>query len=143
MSAILRGTFLFCLVQTVARDTRTCQAALPLGANSFGRRQQSVLLVLGCHLDSDFHLFLHLPQLAPWRRRATPVGHLVVAAVGAGRALALLLLVLDEEQDVTQREGVLALTAGQEVVVSQARGQRGHCVGAQEGVGVRAQFDQG
>lgn len=56
---------------------------------------------------------------------SSSVIHLVIAAVGQQRRLALLLLVLDEEEDVTQREGHLALAAGQQVVVGvEARRQR-------------------
>lgn len=123
----------------------TCWCVLLLGANSFGGRLLSPLtsfsssshhlLLLWRHLDADLHRLRHLPKLPPlgevMKALETPssspspsVVHLVVAAVGQQRGLALLLLVLDEEEDVTQREGHLALAAGQQVVVSVETGRQ-------------------
>lgn len=56
---------------------------------------------------------------------SSPVGHLVVAAVGQQRGLALLPLVLNEDQDVAQGEGHLALATGQQVVVGVKAGRQG------------------
>lgn len=83
----------------------TCQATFLLGANSFWGRQQSIVLLFRCHLDSDFDRFHHFSQLGVGRRGAIAVRHLVVAAVASRQTLALLFLVLDEEQNVPQWEG--------------------------------------
>lgn len=112
----------------------TCWCVFLLGANSFGGHPLSPLtsphlLLLWCHLDADFHRFHHLPQLPPlcvvmkalqsWTAStSSSVGHLVVAAIGQKRCLTLLLLVLNEEEDIAQREGHLTLATGQQVVVS-------------------------
>lgn len=138
----------------------TYWCVLLLGANSFGGRLLSPLtsfpssshhhlLLLWCHLDADLHRLHHLPELPPlgvvMKALETPsspsssVVHLVVAAVGQQRRLALLLLVLDEEEDVAQREGHLALAAGQQVVVGvETRRQRVGQAGVQ-GVGEQAE----
>lgn len=118
-------------------------------ANSFDGRPLSpftsvpssshLLILLWRHLNADLHRLHHLPQLYPLaivvkalqhgaRPRpsaSSPVGHLVVAAIGQQRRLALLLLVLDEEEDVAEREGQLALAAGQQVVVGVEAGRQG------------------
>lgn len=124
----------------------TCWCVLLLGANSFDGRPRSpltsspssshLLLLLWCHLDADLHRLHHLPQLHPLgvvmkalqsrtSSSSSPVGHLVVAAIGQQRRLTLLLLVLNEEEDVAQREGHLALAAGQQVVVGMEAGRQG------------------
>lgn len=141
----------------------TCWCVFLLGANSFGERLLSPLtsftssshhlLLLWRHLDADLHRLHHLPELPPLgvvtKALQTPssssssVVHLVVAAVGHRWRLALLLLVLDEEEDVAQREGHLALAAGQQVVVGvEAGGQRVGQAGVQR-VGEQAQRVEG
>lgn len=119
----------------------TCRCVLLLRANSFDERPLSPhtsfhLLLLWCHLDANLHRLHHLPQLhllcvvmkALQSRTpsfSSPVGHLVVAAIGQQRRLTLLLFVLNEEQDIAQREGHLALAAGQQVVVGVEAGWQG------------------
>lgn len=140
----------------------TCWCVFLLGANSFGERllppftsftSSSHLLLLWCHLDADLHRLHHFPELPPLgvvmkalqtpSSSSSPLAHLVVAAVGQQRRLALLLLVLDEEEDVAQREGHLALAAGQQVVVGvEAGGQLVAQAGVQR-VGVQAQGVEG
>lgn len=131
-----------CFVKGCVFITPTCRCVLLLGANPFDGRPRSPLtsshlLLLWCHLDANLHRLHHLPQLPPLcvvmkaLQSRTPssssslVGHLVVAAIGQQRRLALLLLVLNEEEDVAQREGHLALAAGQQVVVGVEAGRQG------------------
>lgn len=119
----------------------TCRCVFLLGANSFGGDPLSPLtpshiLLLRRHLDANLHRLHHLPQLPTLRvvvqalqsrtpSTSSPVGHLVVAAIGEQRQLALLLFVLNEEEDVTQREGHLTLAAGQQVVINMEAGRQG------------------
>lgn len=118
----------------------TCRCVLLFGENSFGGHPRtplpsSLLLLLRRHLDADLHRLHHLSQVRLLRvvvvvvealqtpsTAPAPLAHLVIAAVGQQRHVALLLLVLDEEEDVAQWEGHLTLSAGQQVVVGvQAR----------------------
>lgn len=116
----------------------TCRCVFLLGANSFGWHPlspltSSHLLLLWCHLDANLHRLHHFPQIPSLYvvmkalQSRTPstsslVVHLVIAAIGQQRRLALLLLVLNKEEDVAQWEGHLTLATGQQVVVSvQAR----------------------
>lgn len=118
----------------------TCRCVFLLGVNSFGWHPLSPLtsthfLLLWCYLDADLNWLQHLPKfpslyvvMKALQRRipsnSSPVVHLVKAAIGHHRCLALLLLVLNEEEDVTQWDGHLTLATGQQVVVGvQARWQ--------------------
>lgn len=107
---------------------------LLFGANPPGRREPVVVVI--CQRGLDAHL--HGPpasQGAQCRRRGEGQarggrgGLVQPAAHGqAGRPMASLSLVLDEEKDVRQGEGGLALAAGQQVLL-----QRGVSVMTQPG----------
>lgn len=118
----------------------TCRCVFLLGTNSFGWNplppiSSSHFLLLWCYLDANLHRLHHLPQL-PFLyvlmkalHRGTPsfstlLAHLVIATDRQKCRLALLLLVLDKTEDVTQWESHLTLATGQQVMVGvQARWQ--------------------